>query len=99
MNESRIGPINISLFWQVLLGFMTDLVFEVTQISILSKYSMPSEAVVRRGSVKKVLLEISENSQENTCARDFLTKLQVGIFFLLYATNTKQDLGSKYPPP
>ena len=28
-----------------------------------------SEAVVRRCSVKKVLLEISQNSQENTCAR------------------------------
>ena len=28
-----------------------------------------SEAVVRRCSVKKVFLEISQNSQENTCAR------------------------------
>ena len=28
-----------------------------------------SEAVVRRCSVKKVLLEISQNSQENTCAK------------------------------
>ena len=27
------------------------------------------EAVVQRCSVKKVFLEISENSQENTCAR------------------------------
>ena len=27
------------------------------------------EAVAQRGSVKKVLLEISQNSQENTCAR------------------------------
>ena len=36
-----------------------------------------AEAVVRRCSVKKVFLEISQNSQENTCARDFLLiKLQ-----------------------
>ena len=35
-----------------------------------------SEAVARRCSVKKVFLEISQNSQENTCARvSFLIKL------------------------
>ena len=35
-------------------------------------------AVVRSCSVKKVFLEISQSSQENTCARDsFLIKLQV----------------------
>ena len=34
-----------------------------------------TEAVVRRCSVKKVLLEISQNSQENTCARAFLNKV------------------------
>ena len=34
------------------------------------------KAVVRRCSVKKVLLEISRNSQENTCARvSFLIKV------------------------
>ena len=34
------------------------------------------EAVVQRCSVKKVFLEISQNSQENTCARaSFLIKL------------------------
>ena len=36
-----------------------------------------SEAVVQRCSVKKVVLEISQNSQENTCAKvSFLIKLQ-----------------------
>ena len=36
-----------------------------------------TEAVARKCSVKKVLLVISQNSQENTCARvSFLTKLQ-----------------------
>ena len=35
------------------------------------------EAVVQRSSVVKVLLEISQNSQENTCTRaSFLIKLQ-----------------------
>ena len=35
------------------------------------------EAVVHRCSVKKVFLEISQNPQENTCARvSFLIKLQ-----------------------
>ena len=38
-----------------------------------------AEAVVQRGSVKKVFFEILENPQENTCARvSFLIKLQAG---------------------
>ena len=40
--------------------------------------SSASEAVAWRCSVKKVFLEILQNSQENTCARvSFLIKLQV----------------------
>ena len=40
-----------------------------------------AEAVARMCSVKQVFLEISQNSQENTCARDsFLIELQA--FFL-----------------
>ena len=36
-----------------------------------------TEAVVQRCSIKKVFLEILQNSQENTCARvSFLIKLQ-----------------------
>ena len=39
-----------------------------------------TEAVVQMCSVKKVFLEISQNLQENTCARvSFLIKLQAGI--------------------
>ena len=41
------------------------------------------EAVIQTCSVKKVFLEISQNSQENTCARvSFLIKLQAwpGVF-------------------
>ena len=38
------------------------------------------EAVAKRCSVKKVFLEISQNSQENTCARaSFLIKLQASF--------------------
>ena len=40
-------------------------------------YLVLLEAVVQRFSVEKVFLEISQNSQENTCARvSFLIKLQ-----------------------
>ena len=36
-----------------------------------------TEAVAQRCSVKKVFLEVSQNSHENTCARvSFLIKLQ-----------------------
>ena len=36
-----------------------------------------TEAVAQRYFIEKVLLEISQNSQENTCARvTFLIKLQ-----------------------
>ena len=39
--------------------------------------SHDEEAVVQRCSVKNVFLEISQNSQENTCARvSFLIKLR-----------------------
>ena len=42
-----------------------------------------TEAVVQRYSVKKVFLEISQNSQENTCARvSFSIKLQASAKFL-----------------
>ena len=38
-----------------------------------------TEAVAQRCSVKKLFLEISQNSQENTCARfSFLIKFQAG---------------------
>ena len=39
-----------------------------------------TEAVAQRCSVKKVFLEISQNSRENTCARvSFLIKLQASV--------------------
>ena len=43
----------------------------------LSVLKQRAEAVAQRCFIKKVLLEISQNSQENTCARNsFLIKLQ-----------------------
>ena len=47
------------------------------QENLLVIYQMP-ETVIGRCSVKKVFLEILQNSQENTCAIvSFLIKLQV----------------------
>ena len=49
------------------------------------------EAVVQRCSVKKVFLEISQNSQENTCARvSFFNK----VADLRPATLLKRDSGT-----
>ena len=43
-----------------------------------------SEVVVRKYSVKKLLLKISQNSQENTCVRvSFLTKFQASACNLI----------------
>ena len=43
---------------------------------ISESYKMRTEAVVQRYSVKKIHLKISQNSQENACARaSFLIKL------------------------
>ena len=47
----------------------------ITKILFLNK-----EAVIQRCSVRKLFLETSQNSQENTCARvSFLIKLQAGL--------------------
>ena len=49
----------------------------LTRLSFFQGVVNP-EAVARKCSVKKVFLEITQNSQEYTCARvSFLIKLQV----------------------
>ena len=54
--------------------------FSYTVYVLLEFQHDHSEAVVRRCSVKKVFLEISQNSQENACFRDsFLIKLQANF--------------------
>ena len=51
--------------------------FSIQIIWLVFIWCQHSEAVARRCSVKKVFLEISQNSQENACARvSFLIKLQ-----------------------
>ena len=51
--------------------------FNLTGLLLLFLEVHNSEAVVQRWSVKKVFLEISQNSQENTCVRvSFFIKLQ-----------------------
>ena len=45
--------------------------------SVILTHQIKVEAVTRMSSVEEVFLEISQNSQENTCARaSFLVKLQ-----------------------
>ena len=57
-------------------------IFAKNGISFSYKYDI-TEAVAQRCSVKKVFLEISQNSQENTCARvSFLIKLQPQTWWL-----------------
>ena len=47
------------------------------------KISAEAEAVALRCSVKKLFLEISQNSQENTCVRvSFLIKKNQSLLFL-----------------
>ena len=54
-----------------------NIVQDSTVLKTTLKCCQHSEAVVQRCSVKKVFLEISQNSQQNTCARaSFLIKLQ-----------------------
>ena len=53
--------------------FMNELFFNIAEKHVTDFV----EAVIQRCSVKKVFLEISQNLQENTCARvSFLIKLQ-----------------------
>ena len=58
------------------------------------------EVVLRRYSVKKVFLEISQNSQENTCARvSFLIKLQAlkkGLWHRCFTVNFAKFLRTPF---
>ena len=61
-------------FWQQLIIMILNL------LTYLSFYWLYIEAVIRGVLLKKVFLEISQNSQENSCARvSFLIKLQASI--------------------
>ena len=57
---------------------------KITQVIVLWIWFTLFEAVVQICSVKKMFLEISQNSQENTCARvSFLIKLQAWTPFFI----------------
>ena len=52
--------------------------------------TVATEAGIQKCSVKKVFLEILQNSQENTCARvSFLIKLQASSNFIKKETLAK----------
>ena len=57
-----------------------------------------SEAVAKRCSVKKVFLEISQNSEENTCARaSFLeTLLKKKLWHRCFAVNIAKFLRTPF---
>ena len=64
-------------------------------------HSEKIEAVAQRCSVKKVFLEILQNSEENTCARVFfLTKLQAWgqVFFCEFCETSRNTFSYRTPP-
>ena len=52
----------------------------VPHFSKVAVKELKAEAVVRRCSVKKGFLEISQISQENTCASLFFTALRLQLY-------------------
>ena len=69
------------LFISISIRFVLDILMKSLNLhpfpSLRLYYYENTEAVVQRCSVKKLFLKISQNSQENTCARvSFLKKLQ-----------------------
>ena len=66
-------------FWTVTFDNNNSVKVSFTEAHSLGKFKnlLSSEAVAQKCSVKKVFLEISQNSRENTCASvSFLIKLQ-----------------------
>ena len=58
-----------------------------------------TEAVAGRCSVKKVFLEISQNSQENTCAKfSFLIKTLAQVFSCEFSEISKNTFPYRTPP-
>ena len=58
--------------------------------ALKDNHAVSKEAVVQRCSVKKVFLEISQNSQENTFARvSFLKSCRPEVFSCEFSENSK----------
>ena len=93
---SKVIPLNLfSYYFCVLQNFFSPIsitnklavcsrlheYINLVQIKSLNLKIVGTEAITQRCSVKKIFLEISQNSQENTCARvSFLIKLQAYEF-------------------
>ena len=72
--RSKIGQYSLQIYQQMSI-LSTEKYQMIKQVFLQTMFR--TEAVAQRCSVKKVLLKISQNSQENTCARaSFLIKLQ-----------------------
>ena len=70
---------------------------EKRKIKALKNKVEKAEAVARTWSVKKVFLEISQNSQENTCVRvSFLTTLQASACNLIKNETLAQVLSCEF---
>ena len=66
------------VFYQHRQKFVKKCVGRYLLWQIIIQLNYDSEPAAQRCSVKKVFLKVSQNSQENTCARvSFLTKMQV----------------------
>ena len=80
MKPFLVWDIYFTFFYQWSFALFTRVLLRITVHYYYVTYT--SEAVVRRCSVKKVFIEISQKSQENTCSRvSFLIKLQVSFFY------------------
>ena len=80
----------MNMFWELLEAIIKCMiVFQELNCDPVKK----SVAVVRRCSVKKVFLKISQNSQKSTCVRvSFLRKLQVwGLIILIRPDYSKEN--------
>ena len=63
------------------------------------EFARATEAVAKRCSVKKMLFEISRNSQENTCVRDsFLIKSLAQVFSFEFWGISKNTFFYRTPP-
>ena len=73
---------NVCLYKNVSDLFSSYVESQILPVNLIIMLS-PSESVVQKCSVKKVFLEISQNSQDNICARvSFLIKLEGTSVFL-----------------
>ena len=81
--------------WHVLIQFITAFLFWFMFFFVCT-FSMCSEAVTQRCSVKKVFLEISQNSQENTCGPKPATLLKKKLWHRCFPVNFAKFLRTPF---